>query len=42
MVFSVIPFVKGMAAIDMNNGLFYFLAVASLSTLFIWMGGWVS
>ena len=42
MVFAVIPFGKDMAAIDMNIGLFYFLAVASLSTLFIWMGGWAS
>gem|GEM_PF-3327412 len=42
MVFAVIPFGRDMAAIDMNIGLFYFLAVASLSTLFIWMGGWAS
>ncbi|SFR00984.1 NADH-quinone oxidoreductase subunit NuoH [Desulfoscipio geothermicus] len=42
MVFAVIPFGKNMAAIDMNIGVFYLLAIASLSTLFFWMGGWAS
>jgi len=42
MVFAVIPFGKDMVAIDMNIGLFYALAVASLSALFIWMGGWAA
>ena len=42
MAFAVIPFGKNMAAIDMNIGLFYILAVTSFSTLLIWMGGWAS
>jgi len=42
MVFAVIPLGKGMAAIDMNIGVFYLLAITSLATLFIWMGGWSS
>ncbi len=42
MVFAVIPLGKNMAAIDMNIGVFYLLAIASLSTLFFWMGGWSS
>ncbi len=42
MVFAVIPFGKNMAAIDMNIGVFYLLAITSLSTLFLWMGGWAS
>ncbi|MTI79878.1 MAG: NADH-quinone oxidoreductase subunit NuoH [Firmicutes bacterium] len=42
MVFAVVPFGENMAAIDMNIGLFYFLAVASLSTVIFWMAGWSS
>jgi len=42
MVFAVIPLGKNMAAIDMNIGVFYLLAIASLSTLIFWMGGWAS
>lgn len=42
MVFAVIPFGKDMVAIDMNIGLFYLLAVASIATLFFWMAGWSS
>ena len=42
MIFAVIPFGKNMAAIDMNIGLFYLLAMASLSTLIFWMAGWAS
>jgi len=42
MIFAVIPFGKGMAALDMNIGLFYVFAVASLSTVIFWMGGWGS
>lgn len=42
MAFAVIPFGKGMAAIDINISLFYILAISSLTTLFIWMGGWAS
>ncbi len=42
MVFAVIPFGKNMAAIDMNIGLLYLLAIASLSTVIFWMAGWAS
>ncbi len=42
MVFAVIPLGKNMAALDMNIGLFYLLAIASVSTLFFWMAGWSS
>jgi len=42
MVFAVIPLGKNMAAIDMNIGVLYLLAMASLSTLIFWMGGWAS
>ncbi len=42
MVFAVIPFGKNMAAIDMNIGLLYLLAIGSLSTLIFWMAGWAS
>ena len=42
MVYAVLPFGKNMAAINMNVGLFYFFAVASLSTMLFWMGGWSS
>jgi len=42
MVFAVVPLGKNMAAIDMNVGLFYLLAIASISTLIFWMAGWSS
>lgn len=42
MAFAVIPWGNGMAPVDMNIGVFYVLAVASLSTLIFWMGGWSS
>lgn len=42
MVFAVIPFGKNMAAIDMNIGLLYLLAIASLSTIIFWMASWAS
>ncbi|AEF93984.1 NADH dehydrogenase (quinone) [Desulfotomaculum nigrificans CO-1-SRB] len=41
-VFAVAPFGKGMVALDLNIGVYYFLAVASLSTVIIWMSGWAS
>lgn len=41
-VFAVAPFGKDMVAIDMNIGVYYFLAVASLSTVIVWMSGWAS
>ncbi|MCL2338163.1 MAG: NADH-quinone oxidoreductase subunit NuoH [Firmicutes bacterium] len=42
MVFAVIPLGKNMAALDLNIGLFYLLAIASVSSLFFWMAGWSS
>ncbi len=41
-IFSVVPFGQGMAAIDLNIGVYYFVAMASLSTVIIWMSGWAS
>ncbi|MBM7854362.1 NADH-quinone oxidoreductase subunit H [Desulfohalotomaculum tongense] len=42
MVFMVVPFGENMAAVELNIGVFYFLAVASLSTVIFWMAGWAS
>lgn len=42
MLYAVIPFGKGMIAADLNIGVFYFLAVASTTTIAILMGGWSS
>lgn len=42
MIYAVVPFGENMAAVDMNIGVFYFLAVASLSTIIFWMAGWSS
>ena len=42
LVYMVIPFGKGMNVIDLNMGLFYILAVSSLTTLIIFMAGWGS
>lgn len=39
---AVIPFGKGMAALDLNLGIFYLFAVTSLSTIPIFMAGWGS
>ncbi|AEG60075.1 NADH-quinone oxidoreductase subunit NuoH [Desulforamulus ruminis] len=41
-VFAVAPFGEGMVALDLNIGVYYFLAMASLSTVIIWMSGWAS
>ncbi len=41
-VFAVTPFGKGMVALDLNIGVYYFVALASLSTVVIWMAGWTS
>jgi NADH-quinone oxidoreductase subunit H len=42
MIYAVLPFGENMAAIDMNIGLFYFAAVASLTSIILWAGGWAS
>ena len=41
-VFAVVPFGKGMVALDLNIGVYYFVALASLTTVIIWMAGWSS
>jgi len=41
-VFAVTPFGKGMVALDLNIGVYYFVALASLSTVIIWTAGWTS
>jgi NADH-quinone oxidoreductase subunit H len=42
LIYAVLPFGKDMVAIDMNVGVFYMLAVASLSTIILWAAGWSS
>jgi NADH-quinone oxidoreductase subunit H len=42
MAFGVIPFGKGMVAINLDLGIFYFLAISSISTLALLMAGWAS
>jgi NADH-quinone oxidoreductase subunit H len=42
MIFGVLPFGKNMVAIDMNIGVFYLLAIASLGTIIFWAAGWAS
>lgn len=41
-IFAIVPFGQGMAVIDLNIGVYYFVAMASLSTVIIWMAGWSS
>ncbi len=42
LVFSVLPFGRGMAAVNLNVGLLFFLAVSTMSTIAIFMGSWGS
>jgi NADH-quinone oxidoreductase subunit H len=42
MMFAVLPFGKGMIAVDLNIGLFFFIAIAALETIAVVMGGWAS
>ena len=42
LVFSVLPFGRGMTAVDLNIGVLFFLAVSATSTLSIFMGAWAS
>ncbi|WP_227766666.1 NADH-quinone oxidoreductase subunit NuoH [Zhaonella formicivorans] len=42
MIYAVIPFGKNMIAADLNLGVFYFIAIASTSTLAFLMAGWGS
>ncbi len=42
MTLAVIPYGKGMSPIDLDLGIFYFLAISALSTLALLMAGWGS
>ncbi len=42
LVFAVIPFGRGMAAVDLNVGVLFFLALSSTATLVIFMASWSS
>jgi len=42
MIYAVIPFGEKMIAADLNLGVFYFIAIASTSTLAFLMAGWGS
>ncbi len=42
LVFAVLPFGRNMVAVDLNVGLLYFLAISSISSYAIFMGGWSS
>ncbi|MBO8167783.1 MAG: NADH-quinone oxidoreductase subunit NuoH [Thermoanaerobacteraceae bacterium] len=42
MLYAVIPFGKDMIAIDLNIGVFYFIAVSSTTTIAFLMAGWGS
>ena len=42
MIFAVIPFQNGAVLADLNIGILYVVAVSSVSTLGVFMAGWVS
>ncbi|MBS4025204.1 MAG: NADH-quinone oxidoreductase subunit NuoH [Clostridia bacterium] len=42
LLYAVIPFGEGMVAADLNLGVFYFIAIGSLTTLPLFMAGWSS
>ncbi len=42
LIFAVLPFGRNMVAVDLNVGLLYFLAVSSIGSYAIFMGGWAS
>ncbi|MBI4354896.1 MAG: NADH-quinone oxidoreductase subunit NuoH [Candidatus Omnitrophica bacterium] len=42
LIFAVLPFGRNMVAVDLNAGLLYFLAVSSLGTFAVFLGGWAS
>ena len=42
LLFAVIPFGRNMIAVDLNVGLLYVLAIGSISSYAIFMGGWAS
>ena len=42
LLFAVVPFGRNMVGTDLNVGLLYFLALSSITTYAIFMGGWAS
>lgn len=42
MVFLVVPFGKGLTAVNLNIGILYFIAISSITTIPIFMGSWAS
>ncbi|MBI4436748.1 MAG: NADH-quinone oxidoreductase subunit NuoH [Candidatus Omnitrophica bacterium] len=42
LLFSVLPFGRNMTAVNLDIGLLFFIAVSSIGTLAIFMGGWAS
>ncbi len=42
MLYAVVPFGKDMIALDLNIGIFYFIAISSTATMAFIMGGWGS
>ena len=42
LLFAVLPIGRNMVAVDLNVGLLYVLAVGSISSLAVFMGGWAS
>lgn len=42
LLFAVMPIGRNMVGVDLNIGLIYFLAVGTISTYAIFMGGWAS
>ncbi len=42
LVFSVVPFGRNMAAVDLNVGFLFFIAVSATTTIAIFMGSWAS
>ena len=42
LLFAVLPFGRGMTAASLDIGLLFFIAVSSIGTLAIFMGGWAS
>ncbi len=41
-LFAVIPFGRNMQAVDLNVGILFVLAISSISSYAIFMGGWAS